>query len=347
MSQDDGVLNTLMTEIIRSPKNHKLRLAYAEALDKRGDHARAKQIRGECDCGDSEPWQAEFTASGADDVGSYRGFVYHIFSSARKFIQHGAGWANRTPLTAVTWRNVAGHAAQLANCAHLQRIAKITIHDSDFADEDAVDLFRSPHLVSVEQLWIGGNSARNRRTRIGNKGLAALAEAAFIPTLQDIIIRSDGRLDSRGVERFLSSQAGLDLGGLHVRYGSVDDGAAIAVADALCCRHLETVSFDCNNIGDAGFAALLTSGNLDRLLLFSMARNRVTAAGVESLVYKPISEELMNVNLSGNDLRGLDPDAVGIVLAENPGLSFSFKNCSIPSLVRKDLRKRFPRRVHL
>jgi hypothetical protein len=63
------------------------------------------------------------------------------------------------------------------------------------------------------------------------------------------------------------------------------------------------------------------------LCLFSMAHNLVTAVALPALIDKPISQELMSVNISGSDLRDL--------------------NCWIRHPVLKELRRRFSGCVRL
>jgi len=203
ISDDDGGLATLLDEIIRSPDDLELRLAYADAVEA-ADAERAELIRiqvrtaltrgahwppdrralDEAEVYGREQGLVyrrgrEWAASIAGLASSWhflRGFPEEIGIDAADFLARAPELYRRAPVLHLNLRGVLPVIEEFFGSPYLSQIRSMWMVRQGFADEDAAVIARSPYLGNLEWMDLGAN-------HIGAAGLDALAASDRLPRL--------------------------------------------------------------------------------------------------------------------------------------------------------------------
>lgn len=196
-------LAALLDEIIRSPDDLELRLAYADAVEG-ADSERAELIRIQVQTARSRGshWPPErralkeaelygreqaminrrgreWAASISGLVRSWhflRGFPEEIGIDAADFLERAPELYRRAPVLHLNLRGVLPVLEQFFASPYLSQIRSMWMVRQGFGDEEAAVIARSPYLGELEWMDLGANS-------IGAAGLESLAASDRLPRL--------------------------------------------------------------------------------------------------------------------------------------------------------------------
>jgi len=190
------------------------------------------------------------------DVRFERGFIASATLSAGTFLQHADELFRQAPLRELCLKELQGQLAAVANCAHLNRLARLFLTFNHLNAVDIQSLAASPHLRNLTTLNLGHN-------RIGDAGLTALAKSAGLPSLQQLWLAKND-IGDEGANVLAASPLLARLKTLRLNGNRLGDAGVQALAAANTMR-LEGLNLSGNHFGDAGALALCRSLNLNQL----------------------------------------------------------------------------------
>ncbi|MBV1860713.1 MAG: TIGR02996 domain-containing protein [Nannocystaceae bacterium] len=228
--------------VLSAPDDDAPRVAYADALDARGepeDAARARFVRAQLSLGnlssaeaDSAPEALEALkledASGeqwaamvlthSERAGFYRGFVEHVHCSAATYVAHGGDLRASAPILHVTITKLDTSLDALLASPHIVGIRSLSLDRMELTDTMLEQLSEASSLSALRWLSI----AKNRVTQRGGEALAAsvtLPALSYVRFFGNDFDPSERQGHDQGVvvERWLPQQ-GRDL---EAKFGSL------------------------------------------------------------------------------------------------------------------------------
>jgi uncharacterized protein (TIGR02996 family) len=222
----------------------------------------------------------------------------------------------RVELLATGLRWGADGLAALLGSPHLGNLRGLQIADPDcqaYAGE-AIAAARLPRLelLALRGDWQG---------EMGDAGVVALARAE-LPALRDLALLnlSCGEAAARALasSTTLTQLQGLDFGWGSYNPNQIGPGGAAALAESANFTRLRRLILDFNGVGDDGLTVLARSPNLDAMQYLSLKSASITDAGVRALAAGPAMPALELLELTFNR----DLTHAGIAaLAESPRLA--------------------------
>jgi uncharacterized protein (TIGR02996 family) len=360
----------LLQEVIEHPEDDAVRLVFADWLDENGGPAgarRAEFIRVQCELArldEYDPARAPLEKKEGSLLrrgrkawakglpawvlrdGRYqfrRGFVWHIDTTAGRFLQSAGKLGRSTPLESVFLREVKPHLKALSASPCLARLRRLQLLGGDLGAPLARALARSPHLANLRELHLAFNHLRAAGVRI-------LAGSPHLANLEVLGLEING-LGPSAVAALCDSAHLTRLRKLALDYNELGAAGARALAGWPGLGGLTLLGLNFTLSGDEGAAALARSEHLANLTVLALDACRIRTPGAVALANCPHLARLRVLSLRHNEIG----EAGGRALAESPYLAnlTSLRLDStgtphgIPRAVRALLRQRFGERVRL
>jgi uncharacterized protein (TIGR02996 family) len=279
--------------ICATPDDDGPRLMYADWLEERGDpasQARAEFIRVQCELAQMDQDDERFPAlkererklrvkhgkRWAGKFGRYRGhgfrrgFIDKVRLRPTDFFACADWMFAEAPVTTLLlehWN--AAQIRRLAASPHFARVRGLGMLYCTMKHAGMRGIAESPHARNLAELEMTGGGVR-----IGNEGLAILANAPAMANLTHLVMEGNG-IGTVGVE---------------------------ALANSPYLRRLVSLSLGGNRVGGAGVRALSASPVTATLKTLSLLHTRLQTADVEELVTQPLFARLKRLNLAANGL---------------------------------------------
>jgi uncharacterized protein (TIGR02996 family) len=359
-----------LADILDHPEDDTPRLVYADWLDEHGGPAgarRAEFIRVQCALArldEYDPARAPLEKresallnkgrkEWAKDLPAWvlkderyqfrRGFVWHVESTAGRFMQSADKLGRITPLESAFLRGVKPHLKALSRSPSLARLRRLQVMGEDLGAPLARALARSPHLTDLRELHLAFN-------RLRTAGVRALVGSPHLANLE--VLGLEINVLGPGAVAALCDSPNLPrLRKLALDYNELGEAGARTLARWPGLGGLTLLGLNFTLIGDEGAAALARSGHLANLSFLALDACRIQAAGAVTLASCAGLSNLRRLSLRHNEIG----EAGGRALAESPHLakltSLHLDSRGtphgIPRGVRALLRRRFGEGVHL
>jgi uncharacterized protein (TIGR02996 family) len=214
-----------------------------------------------------------------------RGFVDHYLAEPPLVLAGLATVVAHEPVRSLKIQSMKrGDAPEIGKLPALARLARLDVESNRMTTDEGVALFSSPHLASLREL----NASRNPfgdlgvvaivqnlvhlrslslgMVGTGASGIAALAAAACVPTLEHLSIH-DAEIDAGGFAPLARAPL-VALRSLMVWNCSIGDAGALALAASPHLGKLETLRCVGCGIGVEGMRAIARSTTLASLRWF-------------------------------------------------------------------------------
>lgn len=307
----DGELAALLAGVLANPDDDVPRLAYAAALEARGD-PRGEYIRVQCarvarfdpavdpDLRRREAalfkehgagWAAPARACGTAWV-FRRGFVDELTGVLDTVLASGGPLFAREPVRVVSVATVtAANAPELAAAPWVARLARLTMRGG-MGDAGAAQLATSPHLGAVASINLGSNE-------LGAAGLAALLEGGALAGCTTLCLTANS-LGDEGVAVLAGSPELAHIHTLYLAANEITDAGVKQLAESEYATGLVRLCLGSNEIGDDGAIALATSSRLAGLRKLELCRADIGEVGARAFAEPGALPSLRALDLSGN-----------------------------------------------
>jgi uncharacterized protein (TIGR02996 family) len=291
----------LLDAVLADPDADAPRLAYA-AWAKRQDDSR-------------RPF--DFSAYGAADHVTRRGFVEGMSLSGRAFISLGERIMRLTPLRDVRLVGVQPFIGELARCPHLARLRRLDLRGNRIGPNGMKTLAASNFLGGLRELGLSGNAVRAAgldsllaeswssnltvlelaANHLGPEQLSRL-NGSNLPKLESLDLSDNsvgaGVVLPAGLRRLRMSHCGLgpasfqaghpeSLTELDLSHNSLASGGAVRLAGDTALSQLTVLDLSFNDIDSSGAGALCRMTSAGALIVLRLRGNRITDAGARSL----------------------------------------------------------------
>jgi uncharacterized protein (TIGR02996 family) len=321
---DDALLGAVLT----APDDDAPRLAYARAMDERGD-PRGDLIRVQCELARLAPGAAsrraeletrqrallashgkafaarllslvsEARVSGGDEptvIGCRfrRGFVEAITTTAWDLIYQADDLFALSPIAEVNL--VFSRVEELARVKgrHLAALRTLSLCHGAVSDEEAAQLAAIPHLAALRALVLSGN-------RIGPAGLAALSRSSNLARL-GLLDLSGNPLGDEGVRRLAESALLPALFSLELAGSGIGRSGVGALAEAQGAMGLSLLDLSFNDPRLEGVQAIAGSAFLSRLTQLSLSGNGLFHSGAAALAESTTLRSLSRLRIASCDV---------------------------------------------
>jgi len=178
----------------------------------------------------------------------------------------------------------------LASCEHLSQLRALLLFDSGLDLAAIAALCRSPSLGALRTLTIGGNY-------VDDDGAKLIAEARAFPALEQLALPSN-RLTSAAMRWLTESQRLAGLSALALPENEIGDDGLAVLGRSRLLGQLRSLDVTSNEVGPDGMISLCSGGALHRLEVAFLALNRCGDDGVAALASS--AARLIEANLSEN-----------------------------------------------
>jgi uncharacterized protein (TIGR02996 family) len=296
----------LLRSIREDPTRDSPRLAYADWLEKRGDHGRAEFIGLQCELArlaTAEPrrtalqhreqelfqqyheaWWAEFQELAVEahyptDIVYHRGFPVVIRPlNVEAFLKHGKRLLGRIPSTRIEFDRLDDEqATALAASPFLSSITELVTNRCvrGMGDQGAAALAASRHVTRLVLLDLSHNSW------MGDGACMALARSPRLARLTSLSLSGCQHVSITGVLALANSPHLAQLTELNVDY--LDDLGAEQIASSPAFSRFTILDLSNSGIGDTGAMALAASPHFETLQTLRLTTSEIGEDGVKAL----------------------------------------------------------------
>jgi uncharacterized protein (TIGR02996 family) len=255
-------------EFIRS----QIALARASPKDRR--RRRLRKREGELLAAHEEAWAGPLLDL-VNKVHFQRGFVERVTLTLSDFLESAEQLFALAPIREAVFVKTGPGLAQLAECPHLARLARIDFRDSTFAGEDLVPFMDSPHLGAVRAFIL-------RLHAVGDAAIQGLIEAKQPPPLETLDLYDAG-FTLPAVVALADWQGAAWLRTLILGGSDLGEGAAVPLADSPFLSGLRVLHLAFAGLEDSDARALAASPHLAGLERLELHHNAITDEAADLL----------------------------------------------------------------